>query len=885
MKRLRVSATLVLAATSLVISAEDVPARASYDAVRAAASPVIDGDLADSAWESAPELTGFVQRDPEEGKPATRQTRVKVVYDEEAIYFGAVMEDDAPATPLLARRDAELNDGDYIRISIDSQHDRMNGAAFVVNASNVQMDMTLFNDIYDDISWDAVWSSAAKITDKGWIAEVRIPYSQLRFRAKEEHTWGINVSRWNARLRESSRLVHTPKSESAFVSHFADLTGIRGIAPRRGFEIVPYAVARTDVRSRIDNPFLGATDHRMDGGVDVKYGLTSSLTLTGTVNPDFGQVEVDPAVLNLSQFETFFPEKRPFFTEGADVFRFGDGPATSRFGFQMYYPTFFYSRRIGRSPQGWVDPEYVDPEHGTFDRIEAVDAPRETTILGAAKISGKVGNGWTIGVLDALTDREEARFRAGNGTSTFIGKQIVEPMTNYFVGRATKDYGRDSRVGLMLTSTNRALSGNLDPKLRENALFAGIDGHTLFGDKEWLLEWLGGSSLVEGSAEAIAATQTNGARYYQRPDAGHIELDPSRTSLSGWSGRAMFGRQKGKWRPNIQVQMLSPGFEINDVGYLPRTDNIATHGVLHYRDTDLTKYTREVSSWAAKYQNWNFDGDLIANGVHSVSYVQFRNYWSVSAWGGGQAQRLDDRVTRGGPAVLYPSYRYIGGEVASDARRPFSFELWGEYSARNPGMTQAAGATVNWRPNPAVRLSLTPRYTRITDARQYVSRIEDASYTPTYGSRYVFASIDQRMLDLGLRTDWTINARASLQLFLQPYVASGDYSGFKYLTRPRTGEFTPIESLVYDADSNHYSGGGAAVSSFRNPDFNLRSMRGSAVVRWEFRPGSAMYMVWNENRSDIATVGDMRLGRDFAALPDAPSEDVFLLKFSYWLPV
>src|SRR5689334_18259104 len=292
MKLTRGVLVLCSSLTILTVAAQEPPARPTYRAVRATAAPVVDGDLSDAVWQSAPEITGFTQRDPNEGQPAVAQTKVKVVYDDDAIYFAATMEDTAPATPLLARRDSDLNNGDYIRISIDSQQDRLNGAAFVVNASNVQMDMILYNDIYDDVSWDAVWSSAVKTGLTGWTAELRVPYSQLRFPAKAEHTWGFNVSRWNARTRETSRLVHTPKKDSGFVSRFADLTGITNIQPRRRFELVPYGVARTDLHSRADNPFIAPSAHRMDAGLDLKYGLTSSLTLTGTINPDFRQVEV-----------------------------------------------------------------------------------------------------------------------------------------------------------------------------------------------------------------------------------------------------------------------------------------------------------------------------------------------------------------------------------------------------------------------------------------------------------------------------------------------------------------------------------------------------------------------------------------------------------------
>jgi hypothetical protein len=867
MQHKRLAFTLILfnIIVAAVVRAEDTKPRPTYQAVRAAKPPVLDGDLSDEAWQSAPEITGFTQRDPNEGQPATQQTKVRIVYDDDAIYFGALMEDSGKATPLLARRDNDLNNGDYIRISIDSQHDRKNGAAFVVNASNVQMDMTLYNDIYDDTSWDAVWDSATKITPQGWIAEVRIPYSQLRFPDQPVHVWGFNVSRWNARLHESTRLAFSPKTESVFISKFADLTGIEGIKPKRAFEIVPYGVARNDLHSKFDNPFIQSSSQGMDAGVDVKYGLTSSLTLTGTINPDFGQVEVDPAVINLSQFETFFPEKRPFFTEGASTFDFGSGPANSRWGFNMRFPTFFYSRRIGRQPQGFVDPQFIEGarENGVTS-TDFVDGPGSTTILGAAKITGKIGNGWTIGVLDALTDKEQAWYRAGS----MVGQQTVEPTTNYFVARAMKEYGKDSRVGFLLTSTNRKLTDNLEPRLRQNSYFGGVDGYTLFKDKTWILEWLGGTSLVDGSAAAIASTQLSGARYYQRPDAEHVEFDPTRTSLDGWMGRVMFSRQKGKWRPNLQVQALSPGLELNDVGFLPRVDAISTHAVLQYQDTDLKKYTREVSAWVGKWQNFNFDGDMTGNGLNSSLYIQFKNYLWMGAWAGGKARTIDDQRTRGGPLAISPANRFVGGEFGTDSRKKFYFYLGAEVvPIDDGGHSSSIWNTFTYRPSPSLRLSLSPSYSDSRTVAQYVTTQQGADYAPTFGNKYVFATLDQQSLELGMRAEWTINSRLSAQLYLQPFVASGHYDDFKYLTRPRDDDYTPIAAVGF------------------NPDFNFRSVRGSAVVRWEFRPGSALYVVWNENRSDVAPIGDFRVRRDLSALPNAPSEDVFLIKFSYWLPI
>jgi Domain of unknown function (DUF5916)/Carbohydrate family 9 binding domain-like len=801
------------------------PVLHSVSAVRAAKPPAIDGDLSDEVWQKAPEITGFTQHDPDDGKPSTQKTVVKVAYDDNALYIAAKLEDTNPVTTLLGRRDNDL-ESDWFRIYVDAQHDRLSGASFWVNPSNVQIDMNLYNDIYNDWSWDAVWPSATKIVSDGWTAEVKIPFSQLRFQERAEQVWGVNFARRIARNKEVSWLVNTPKGQTGTVSRFADLTGIRGIHPERSLEIVPYGVARSDLANRIPagDPFTRPSDYRMDAGVDVKYAVSSTLRLTGTLNPDFGQVEVDPAVLNLSEFETFFPEKRPFFTEGASIFSFGSGPAHFRANFNFFGPSLFYSRRIGRSPQavGSLDGDYID-------------APVETTILGAAKLSGKVGKGWSIGVLDALTDAERAHVgytpatAAELGRTTLRDRRTVEPMTNYLVARATKEYG-NSRIGFMFTDVKRRLPDELK-FLRSDAYAFGVDGYTQLRKKEWLWEWLVDGTRVEGSPQAIALTQSSPARYYTRPDAEYLRHDPTRTSLSGWGGRAMLGKQTGHWRPNIQIQAYSPGFEPNDVGFMPRTDAIVTHAVLQYFNDTPTKHFRERSFWVGKYQNWNFGKDLLANGIYGNWFLERKNYWYVYGWGGANGRVLDDRKTRGGPVAARASDYNGGIGMGSDSRKKVSFEWWVEaYEANDTSWERGTGLAVIYRPTTSLKLTLNPHYYREYGNSQYVAQFKDDSATATFGKRYVYAGIDRHTFDLGLRADWTASARLSFQLYMQPFVATGDYHDFKSLARPRTDEYTPYA----------YAG---------NPDFNFRSLRGSGVVRWEFRPGSALYFVWNENRA------------------------------------
>jgi hypothetical protein len=819
-------------------------------AVRVSAPPVIDGDLSDAAWAAAPEFTDFTQHDPDDGKPPTMKTSVRIVYDDHAIYFGLKMDDPHPPTSLLFRRD-NFAQSDFISINLDPQLDRLSGNAFTIFPSNVQGDTVLYNDIGEDPSWDGVWDSATKTVAGGWQLEVRIPFSQLRFPEKPVHVWGINITRRTVRNNEWVRIVNTPKGQTGFVSHFADIAGIEGIHRGKPLELVPYTVARTDYRTRLDgtDPFLSQQDHRADAGLDLKYALTSSLTLTGTLNPDFGQVEVDPAVVNLSQFETFYPEKRPFFTEGLNIFNFSDTPAPSHFNF-FFPPSVFYTRRIGRAPQ-------------VIPNADFVDVPSETTILGAAKVTGKLPGGWAIGVLDAVTAAEHARFESGG----VFGRQQAEPLTNYFVSRGTKEIGDGSRIGVLLTSVDRRLPEELS-LLRKSAVTGGVDAYTSFAKKSWILEGSAVMSRVTGSAESIALTQTSPAHEYQRPDAGHVTFDPTRTSLSGWGGRAMLSKADGLWRPIFSVQAYSPGFETNDAGFLQRTDIISTHVVMQYVNQTPTSHFREKNLWFGSWQNNNFDHDTLERGVFADSFGTFANYWTARAALFLTSSAFNDRLTRGGPLVRTPASWSSDYSVGTDDRKSFSAQLNGHADHSDDGSySRNLGITFTARPRSNLQLSVAPTLSRSHDHTQYVTAFADPAAAATFGTRYVFADLEQRSFELGTRADWTLTSRLSFQLYLQPFIASGDFHDYHSLVAARTRDYEPF---VYTAP---------------DPDFNFRSVRGSAVLRWEFRPGSALYVAWNENRAGLAPVGDFRLGRDLRAIPTSPSHDVFLVKFSYWLPL
>jgi uncharacterized protein DUF5916 len=847
---MRKALLLLISGLAVAARAANWPDHPTLHAVRVrGASPLVDGDLSDPAWRDAPEFTDFTQHDPDDSRPPTMRTSIRVVYDDNAIYFGAVMSDPKPPTAVLLRRDT-FGDFDFLSINLDPQLDRLSGNAFTVTPAGEQGDTVLYNDIGEDPSWDGVWESATKITPGGWQAEVRIPFSQLRFPDKPVHVWGINITRRTVRNNEWVRVVNTPKGQTGFVSHFADLTGIEGIHRGRPLEVVPYTVGRTDLRSGLEaNPLVGAREMLGDAGVDLKYGLTSSVTLTGTLNPDFGQVEVDPAVVNLTQFETFYPEKRPFFIEGLDIFSFADSPAPSHFNF-FTTPTMFYTRRIGRAPQEAIDADFVD-------------APAQTRILGAAKLTGKVGNGWTLGVLDALTDSERARFATG---ATF-GRRDVEPMTNYFVARVKKELGSSSRIGFLLTGVDRRLPEDLTD-LRRSALTGGMDGYSKLGrDQSWILEGSAYGTDVKGSAEAMTRTEEAPARYYQRPDAQSFHLDPSRTSLSGWGGTAMLSKATGLWRPVVGVQAYSPGFETNDIGFLQRTDIISTDAVMQYVNQNVTPRWREKDMWIGAWQNRNFDGDTIERGLFGQWFGTLSSYWQPKVSLTVTPGAFDDRLTRGGPVVRTARYWSADQSITTDTRKNFSAVLsTHEDGSRDGSWGRILSLTLNARPRPNLQLSVAPSWNRGHNVTQYVTAVADPLAVATFGRRYVFSTLDVHSVELDTRADWTVTSRLSFQLFLQPFIESGDYHDFRALAAARTRDYTP-------------------TAPAGNPDFNFRSLRGSAVMRWEFRPGSAIYVAWNENRAGVAPFGDFRVRRDVGAIPNEPSHDVFLIKMSYWLPL
>jgi hypothetical protein len=827
----------------------------------------VDGRFDEAVWATAPLATGFVQFQPGEGDPGSERTEARIVYGEAAIYVAMRAYDSSPEEIVgqLTRRDQDSH-SDLLGVMIDSYFDKRTAFHFGVNPVGVKHDVYRFDDTQEDSGWDAVWDVATSIDDEGWSAEFRIPYSQLRFRDQPDQTWGVNFLREIARRQETDVWAPTTRADAAIVSRFGELQGLKNIEAPNRMEILPYSLARLD-RSPGNgtNPFYKRNDTFGTAGADIKYGVTSDLTLDVTINPDFGQVEADPAQVNLSAFETFLPERRPFFLEGASIFNFGialgDGDGANE--------SLFYSRRVGRAPQGFAD------ANGGF-----VDADNQTTILGAWKLSGKTAGGWSIGAMHAVTSEESARVAPGSGSQY---DEVIEPFTNYGVVRVQRDFreGR-SAVGFIGTTMNRGMPMADQLGLRTGAYSGGVDFRHRFGGEKWQLTGYVLGSYVQGSAEAIAVTQRSPARYFQRPDAGHVDYDPTRTNLSGAS--ANFGISKfsgGSWRVGTGVQTRTPGFEVNDLGFMRNPDFITHWGWLGYHNTTPQGAFQNWIVNANAWHNYNYDGDRGGIGGNVGVSFQLKNFWNGWAGVNVQGEGLSSGILRGGPTFKSEKQTNFGGGVSSDSRKSIHVSMGGFGNVRPESDSWMFSVTPNVRVRPSGRatFNIGTMVNRSVNDRQWVRRVD--TDTPNY----LFGRIDQTTVGLTARVDYAFTPTLSLQLYAQPFVSSGNYQGFKRVTNGTadayTDRFEPITVTASDGDYTT-SIDGTAVS-FRDPDFNFKQFRSNAVLRWEYMPGSALFLVWSQGRDHWVRNGDFDFGSDVGDLFGVAPDNVFMVKFSYWL--
>jgi hypothetical protein len=842
----------------------------------------IDGSLDESAWAAGTPADRFTQREPKEGQPATERTEVRVLIGDRALYVGARLYDREPQKiqRRLVRRDEEL-ESDFVAILLDPHHDHVTGVVFRVAASGSINDETIATSGDRDRSWDPVWHCHTAIDSLGWVAEMEIPLSQLHFDASAAATWGIQIRRYIHRKQELSEFSFTPLKERDGVDRFGHLTDLGQLRAPRLLELLPYARSRTEfTRVEPGNPFRDGSDQFWGAGGDLRYGLSSNMTLNATVNPDFGEVEVDPAVVNLTASETFYPERRPFFVEGADVFRFGDMRSYNNFNTTIP----FHGRRIGREPQ-----RSLDDEGYAF-----TDVPLRTTITAAAKVTGKTSSGWTLGVLDAFTPREMARTQDALGVK---GTTPVEPATNYFVGRARREYrAGNTLVGTIFTSTNRDLKDpELETILRSDAFTGGLDLNHYWGSRHWSVDAMLLGSSVRGGTEVMASTQRSNPRYFQRPDATHVEFDPNRTHLEGAAGLLSVNKIAGKHGlGSITYQDWSPGFEINDLGFQNAADFRALSTLALYKEDKPGKVFRSWDTFVFTNWAWNYGGDRTYVQYSGVVEGTWTNYWYGSLRGEWYPGNIDDKLTRGGPLSAIPPGAAVRASVTTDPRRFYTLNLNGATSWDDAGgHVHSASAALTVRPVSACRILFSPTFRKVRDMAQYIQTESDTTATETYGGRYVFGTLKQTEVSLDTRVDWTFTPRLSLQLFVQPLISSGEYADIKELKRPSRYEFNVYGegagTIARDASGDYTvdpDGSGAATAfTVSNPDFNFRSFRGNAVLRWEYRPGSALYLVWQQAREETESFGDFDFSRDFDGLFEIDPTNVIVVKATYWLPL
>ncbi len=845
----------------------------------------IDGLLNETIWKENKGISYFKQRNPIEGSDPTQKTIVYIAYDDKYLYIAAHLYDSSPDSIVarLGRKDEKI-DTDLFGVFIDPYHDKRSGFYFGLSAAGTYYDGVLFNDDWDDDSWDGVWIGEAKINSEGWSVEMRIPFSQLRFKEEKHPVWGINFRRDINRNGEEVFLTYTPKNESGFVSRFTDLVGLEGIKPSKNIQFLPYVRAKSEhIQTQKGNPFNDGSRQQFGFGADFKYGITSNITLDGTINPDFGQVEVDPAVINLSDFETFFSERRPFFIEGASIFRFGRGGSNSNWGFNWGDPSFFYSRRIGKAPTG--------PRPNS---TEFFDRPDGSRILGAGKITGKIGDGWNVGLVTAVTDREFADVQYQDGKR---GKYEVEPLTSYNVLRVQKEFN-EGRQGLGLISTaaiRKFKNDALRDYINSEAYSFGLDGWTFLDkNKTWVINGYTGFSSVHGNKVKITDLQRDPRHRFQRPDFKYATFDTNATSLNGYAGRFAINKQKGNWIFNSALGFIDPGFDTNDLGFLWRTNLVNAHIAGGYKWTEPDEYFRQITIIGSAFGSQDFDGNNIGQGLWFNARFTTLSYNYFGLGGSYNPASKNINRTRGGPITLNKAGIVFFSWVGTDSRKDISANLSADlYNGESGSKSYGLNLDINWKPSDNFSLSLSPGFNWNFPDVQWVGAFSDSGATRTYGTRYVFGEMRQITFSSSFRANWTFSPVLSLQVYVQPLISSGNYSHFKYLARGNSYDFREFGggSSSLGFENGFYSGnadgdGPAESLSWYNPDFTITSLRGNAVLRWEYLPGSTFFLVWTQSRFGYENIGDIRFNKPFPDrfLNNQP-DNIFLAKLTYWLGI
>lgn len=838
-------------------------------------SPRIDGIIDDNAWNIVEWSGNFTQRYPTELIAPSYQTMIKIMYDDEFLYVGARMYDDEPDKILSQVTKRDNTTGDMITILIDSNLDQRTAFRFGVTVSGVKLDETYTGDGNgaSDTSWDPVWDVKTSIDESGWVAEMKIPFSQLRYSDIEEQVWGINFWRRFHRNDEYDFWKALPQRIPGLISLSGELHGLKNLVNSRKIEMMPYTTGKFDSRKETSgDPFFDGSEFKNNLGFDAKVGLSSDFTLDLTVNPDFGQVEADASELNLTAFETFYAEKRPFFVEGKEIFESKISSATSLGGNNKL----FHSRRIGSNPS----------YRPSINSGEFLSSPENTTILGAVKLSGKTKNGLSIGILESVTQNEKSKFYQNGNTSNVDS----EPLTNYFVGSLFKDFDKGNTVvGGLITAVNRNIeSAELD-FLNTSAYSGNIDLQKFWKNKEYFFTASGIYSKINGSAAAIQRAQLSSARYFQRPDNDYENYNPEQTSMSGTGGGISFGRKPtGKWNYSTGMSWYSPGLELNDMGYLSKADDIQQFSLLRYEDVNPNSVYRNFTVIFNQQRNWNYGGDL-TNARYNLDFrLLAKNFWNYRISTTMTNEFITPTLLRGGPGLKLPGRTSIYAKLGSNETKAYSLLITHYFSEANDDSEVYHSTTFNqkWRPKNNLSLSLDTEFTNIVRDFQYVNTLKVDGV-----NKYILGNIDSNNLTLTYRMNYSLSPTLSIEYYGQSYISAGKYSKFREVTDSRAKKYEDrfnrfnSENLSYNDNSNTYTvenNNGSSDYSFTNPDFNFRQFRSNLVLKWDFSPGSNLFLVWSQERTGWDKFGNFSFDRDINSLFNLYPDNILMLKINKW---
>ncbi|MFA5330343.1 MAG: DUF5916 domain-containing protein [Prolixibacteraceae bacterium] len=825
-----------------------------YFATKIDKRPKIDGKLTDACWEEGEWAGGFTQQVPNQGKSPSQDTEIKILYDNNNLYVAFKCYDKGPGKirPILGRRDDPV--GDIAGVAFDSYHDKQTAYEFNVAASGQKVDLVHLGAYLWDFNWDAVWDGKAQVYDSLWTSEMQIPFSQLRFAPGEEQVWGMHVYRWIDRLNEEDQWKLIPIDAPAMVYLFGELHGIKGINPKTNYEFLPYLSTRfspnTDQENKMNYGF----------GLDGKVGLNSGFTLDYAINPDFGQVEADPSVLNLTSYEVFNEEKRPFFLEGNTILDFAAGD-----------DMLFYSRRIGHAPS--YSPDLEDNQ--------TISIADNTPILSALKLTGKTKKGLSVGVVQSITAKENATIYSSGSKD----KLAVEPFTTFMVGRIKQDLNKGNTVlGGMVTSTLRSIKDDHLAFLSKSSLAGGIDFQHNWKKRKYFVDFKGFFSDINGDKEAISRLQSSPVHYFQRVDADYLEYDSNRTSLSGWGGMLKGGKRSGKFRAIGTLNWRSPGVDFNDVGYLYQADIFEQRVNLTYK---VSKPKGSIRSYSVDFQqehNWSYGFENTMDHLKILGYLQFNNLWNIHLNLNKYFGIYDTRELRGGPNLYKDDYYDTELFIQSNSVKDLLVGFGPRMRFYSDKVSKTRYFTAFWRWQLSDRFSITSRtvFDHTIDHHQFVRSVVDLSGK----TQYLVGTIDRNTISSTLRFEYFVSPEISIQYYANPYASTGTYTNFREVAdasnKSLDKRYISLDKITSSAGFYELKRQGTTEYTIKYPDFNFQEFRSNLVGRWEFRPGSTLYLVWTNTRSTYSDQLGQSIWKSFSSIPKVNSENVFMIKFSYW---